>query len=532
MLDFLITNAMIYDGSGLKPFMGSVAVKDGRIAEVFPGETAQLPARQIVDAGGLALCPGFVDTHTHSDMVLLHDGRQHASVSQGVTTEILGQDGLSYAPLKKQNLLAYTRYLRGLNGQFDDVPLDFETVSDYLSRYEGKIGVNAAWLVPHCALRLETAGFENRLMTDDEIKTAARIAKESIEQGACGFSTGLSYYPGSFCDTRELIEICKAVREADGVYVTHLRSVFRDKPFSAVEEALQIARESGVKLHYSHFRTGGATIGHADELLAPIDKAVQDGLDVTLELYPYPYGASYAPMFVPMWANEGGMDAILDRLAQTELRARIANDIDKAFPLFDGVITYAGNTPQYMGRTFSSLAKERGQTKGETIADLLLSEELALSFHDVDPRLSGETQDLFEKDVLSMLSRPYYMVGSDGIHVGDWPHPRGSGSFARLWRIARKHGFPFETLVERLSALPARRFGLKDRGRILAGYFADLVLLDPQTITDLATDEDPRRLCSGVKACWVNGVPAMDDGVPTDALGGQVLRFRKERKND
>lgn len=527
MLDFLITNAVVYDGSGDSPFAGGVAVKGGRIVQVFDHLSPLPPANQVIDACSLALCPGFVDTHTHSDMVLLHDGRQHASISQGVTTEILGQDGLSYAPLKKRNLQAYVRYLRGLNGQFDDVALDFETVPNYLSRYQGRTGVNVAWLVPHCALRLETAGFENRLMTDEEIRRAAQIARESIQAGACGFSTGLSYYPGSFSDTRELIEICKSVREAGGVYVTHLRSVFRGKPFSAVEEALEIARQSGVKLHFSHFRTGGATIGHADELLAPIDKAISEGLDITLELYPYPYGASYAPMFVPMWANEGGMDAILDRLSQKELKAQIARDIDAAFPLFDGVITYAARTKDIMGRTFSSLASERGQTKGETIADLLLSEELALSFHDVNPQLSDEQETLFEKDVLAMLSRPYYMVGSDGIHVGDFPHPRGSGSFARLWRLARKHGFPFETLVNRISALPCRRFGLAQRGMIRSGYFADLVLLDPAYITDRATDEHPRRLCTGVRDCWINGVRALDHGVPTNALGGQVL-LRKE----
>ena len=527
MMDFLITHAVIYDGSGNKPFIGSVAVKGDRIVQVMDHPSPSVAAGQVIDACGLALCPGFVDTHTHSDMVLLHDGRQHASVSQGVTTEILGQDGLSYAPLKSHNLQSYVRYLRGLNGQFDDIALDFETVSDYLSRYQGRIGVNAAWLVPHCALRLETAGFENRLMTQEEIRRAAQIAKASIEDGACGFSTGLSYYPGSFCDTHELIEICKSVREAGGVYVTHLRSVFRGKPFSAVEEALEIARKSGVKLHFSHFRTGGATIGHADELLAPIDKAISEGLDVTLELYPYPYGASYAPMFVPMWANEGGMDAILERLSQKELRAKIAQDIDAAFPLFDGVITYAANTKNIMGRTFSSLAAQRGQTKGETIADLLLSEELALSFHDVNPQLSPELETLFEKDVLAMLSRPYYMVGSDGIHVGDFPHPRASGSFARLWRISRKHGFPFETLVNRISALPCERFGLAQRGMIRSGYYADLVLLDPKHITDQATDEHPRRLCTGVRDCWVNGVRAVDHGVLTNALGGQVL-LRKE----
>lgn len=526
MLDLVIRHATVYDGSGERPFMGSVGVRDGRIVAVDRSDMPELDARETVDAAGLALCPGFADTHTHSDMVLLHDGRQYASVAQGVTTEILGQDGLSYAPMRADHLKDYARYLRGLNGQFPDVPLDFETVEAYLDRYRGRIGVNAGWLVPHCALRLETAGFENRLLTPKETERAARMAKEAIEQGACGFSTGLSYYPGAFSDTHELIEICKSVREAGGVYVTHLRSVFRGEPFNAVEEALEIARRSGVKLHFSHFRTGGATIGHADELLAPIDRAVREGLDVTLELYPYPYGASYAPMLVPMWANDGGMDAILERLSDPDTRRRIALEIDAAFPDFDGVITYAANTPELMGRSFSELAAQRGQTKGETIAELLLSQELALSFHDADPQLTDEQQLAFEKDILAMLSRPYYMVGSDGIHVGRYPHPRGCGSFARLWRMAREHHFPYETLVERLSALPCRRFGFRERGMIREGYHADMVLLNPQTICDRATNEMPRQAPAGVEACWVNGVAALRAGKPTGALAGQVLTGR------
>lgn len=526
MMDFLIRGAMVYDGSGDRPFWGSVGIRDGRISVIYHTGEPEAEARQAIDAKGMALCPGFVDTHTHSDMVLLHDGRQYASIAQGVTTEILGQDGLSYAPMRSKSLKDYVRYLRGLNGQFDDVQLDFETVQVYLAKYRGRIGVNVGWLVPHCALRLETAGFENRLLTEEEIGRAGSIAKEAIEQGACGFSTGLSYYPGSFSDTHELIGICRAVREAGGVYVTHLRSVFRGEHFSPVEEAIEIARKSGVKLHFSHFRTGGTTIGHADELLAPIDQAVKEGLDITLELYPYPYGSSYAPMFVPMWANDGGIDRILERLSNCDTRGRIAREIDEAFPSFDGVISYAANTPEIMGRTFSSLAKERGQTKGETIAELLLSEELALSFYDADSQLTDEQQLEFEKDVLSMLSRPYYMVGSDGIHVGKYPHPRGCGSFARLWQIARDHHFPYETLVERLSALPCRRFGLCERGMIKEGYYADLVLLNPQTACDMATNEEPKRPPVGVEACWVNGVMALRNSQPTGALAGEVLTRR------
>ena len=525
--DLQIINATIYDGSGNKPYHGSVCVTSGKITAVQPGRAAFATASETIDAHGMALCPGFVDTHTHSDMVLLHDGAMPSSASQGVTTEIIGQDGLSYAPMSKENLRAYAPYIHGLNGFFGDADLTFETVDDYLSRYEKHISVNVAWLVPHCALRLDTAGFENRLLTPEEKDKAAAIAWQAVKDGACGFSTGLSYYPGAFSDTQEIVHICKAVKEAGGIYVTHLRSVFREARFDPVQEALEIARQSGVKLHFSHFRTGGNMIGHADELLKPIDDAIQDGLDITLEMYPYPYGASYAPMFVPMWANDGGMDKILERLEDPVNRRKIAEEIDRFYPGFDGVITYAGSTEQLMGKTFGEIAAQKGVSKGNAIAELLLSEKLALSFHDVNPGLSAEQQKAFDRDVVSMLSRPYYMVGSDGIRIGKYPHPRGAGSFARVWRIAREHAFPYEKLVNRLSALPCRRFGLKNRGELKKGFAADMVLLDPDRIKDCATDENPFDMPEGIEYCWVNGECTFRNGSVLDTRAGKVLRFNR-----
>lgn len=523
MEELLIQNARIIDGSGGPGFMGSLAVSGARITGVWRQPQHSLPARETLDAKGRVLCPGFVDTHTHSDMVLLHDGRQPASITQGVTTEILGQDGLSYAPLSAQNLRAYAPYLKGIDGMFDDVPLDFSTTEEYLSRFAGKTGVNVAYLVPHCALRLETAGFENRLLTPRETKQAQALLREGLRQGARGFSTGLSYFPGAFSDTQELVDLCKTVAEEGGVYVTHLRTVFQGRPFDKVEEALEIARRSGVKLHFSHYRTGGDTIGHTEALMEKIDRAIGEGLDITLELYPYPYGASYAPMLVPPWASEGGMEAILARLGDPSQRQEIAAYIDREFPWFDGMIAYAGEDASYMGRTFSGLAREAGRTMGQTVAQLLYSQKLALSFHDVEPQMTPALCRQFEADVLELLARPCYMVGSDAIHLGTHPHPRAWGAFARMLRLAREHAFPLEILIERMTDLPCTRFGLSDRGRLQEGYFADMVLFDPAAVTDTATVEEPRAQAQGVEEVWVNGCRALRAGRPTGALAGRSL---------
>ena len=521
MEDLLIQNAYIIDGTGTPGFPGTLSVRNGRISGIWRQAAHRTPARETLDAGGNVLCPGFVDTHTHSDMILLHDGRQPSSITQGVTTEILGQDGLSYAPLSPDHLSSYAKYLKGIDGTFDDVTLDFSTVEQYLSRLDGNTGVNTAFLVPHCALRLETAGFENRKLSAQEMSRAKDLLLQGLDEGAKGFSTGLSYFPGAYSNTDELVELCSAMAERGGVYVTHLRTVFQGERFDAVDEALDIARRSGVKLHFSHYRTGGETIGHVQKIMEKIDRAIQEGLDITLELYPYPYGASYAPMLVPPWASEGGVDAILKRLTDPQQRRRIADYIDREFPLFDGVIAYAGEDSSLEGRTFRELAREQGQSMGQTVAGLLLSQKLVIGFHDPEPELSGEVQRQFERDVLALLSRPNYMVGSDAIHLGTSPHPRAWGSFAKLLRLAREYRFPLETMIQRLSDLPCRRFGLSGRGRLQAGYCADMVLFDSQTVTDRATAENPRTQASGVKNVWVNGRAALLDGIPTGALAGR-----------
>ena len=519
--ELLIQNACIIDGTGSPGFMGSLTVSGARITGIWKDPWYNIPARERLDSAGMVLCPGFVDTHTHSDMVLLHDGRQPASITQGVTTEILGQDGLSYAPLSPDNLRSYALYLKGIDGMFCDVPLDFTSTEQYLSRFEGKTGVNVAYLVPHCALRLETVGFENRLLTPSEMMLAQTMLRQGIREGAKGLSTGLSYFPGAFSDTEELVELCKAVANEGGVYVTHLRTVFQGERFDNVDEALEIARRSGVKLHFSHYRTGGETIGHTEKIMEKIDRAIEEGLAITLELYPYPYGASYAPMLVPPWASEGGIPAILDRLEDPVKREKIAQYIDSEFPWFDGMIAYAGEDAHYMGKTFGELSRKAGKTMGQTVAELLLSQKLALSFHDVEPTLDQCTQRRFQQDVLELLSRPCYMVGSDAIHVGAYPHPRAWGAFARLLRLAREHGFPLETMIQRMTDLPCRRFGLSDRGRLQKGYFADMVLFDPNTVTDTATVEQPRNQAIGVWNVWVNGCAALREGVPTGTLAGR-----------
>jgi len=524
MHDFIINNAALIDGSDTYAYIGSLSVIDGRISGIWPCAKAPVPAKRAYDARGCTLCPGLIDTHTHSDISIFRNGCQPSSITQGVTSEIIGQCGLSYAPLGGKNLRDFAIYMCGINGPLNDKMLDFSSARNYIRHFEGKIGVNLAWLVPHGAIRMAVAGFSNRFLTSNEMENAKGLVRESMEQGAVGMSTGLSYFPGAYCNTDELVELCRVIARFEGVYATHLRTVFIGKPFDAVEEALEIARRSGVKLHFSHYRTGVQTLGQTDRIMEKIDAAVSDGLDITLELYPYPYGASFAVMYLPAWANEDGPDAILARLEDDNKRAAIGAYIEAEFGHLDPVVSYAGVNTSYEGKSFSLISQEMGLPYGQAVAELLRSQKLAVGCHEGDPKLDSVLQTRFEKDLFELLERSYYMVGSDAVHVGSYPHPRAFGCFAKLLRLARQYNFPLETLINRMCYLPARRFGLHERGLLKEGYAADVVLFDPTVVTDTASTKAPRSPAKGLYMTFVNGVAALENGELTGSLTGQFLK--------
>lgn len=519
--DVCIKNGMIIDGTGRQRYKADLVVKDGKIAGI--GSFPEVEARCTIDAAGRVVSPGFIDTHVHSDVMLLWD-RQHAcGLYQGVTTEILGQDGLSYAPLSKANLEMYFKYLGGLNGT-PDIPLDWSTVEEYRSKFDRTVAINTAYQVPHGVLRLETVGFQDVPLTGAHLDKAKRLLAEGIDQGAVAFSTGLSYFPGSYGDTQELIELSRVLAEKDSIYVTHLRTVFKGEKFDAIQEALDIGWQSGCKIHYSHFRTGPGNAGKVEELMQPIDDAYQKGLDVSLELYPYAFGSSTGVIHLPPWTVEGGYEATLERLADKKLRPAIIRDIQKDFPHIDGTFSYlpSGSNDELLGLTFQQAADLRGQSVYEVLCDLLLEEKLAVGILGEIPGDESVVKQI-EDDLFELLSRPYYMVGSDAIYLGQNPHPRAFGSFPKLLRLAREKGFPLEVLINRMTKVPADRFGLKDRGIIQEGKAADLVVFDADTVTDTSAIHHARTGPSGISHVLVNGEIAVWDEKVTGVLSGRAL---------
>ena len=523
MFDVVILGGTVVDGTGAPGFSADIGVTGETIEAI--GDLSHAETRRVVDATGLVVSPGFIDTHAHSDGVLLSDPQHANGLRQGITTEILGQDGLSYAPLSAENYPVYSRYLAGILGESPE-GLDMSSVSAFRSHYHKKVAINTAYCIAHGAVRLEALGFHDAPLVGDALENAKRLITEGMEQGAVGFATGLMYFPLSWSDTTEMIELCKAAHEAGGVYVTHLRSNHIERSFGGggVPEALEIGRRSGVRVHFSHYRTGPRNAGQVAERMELIDKAKAEGVDCSMELYPYPSGCTFVTSALPSYAHEGGPDALIERLKDPTERGKLADHLGGKGAFRDAVLTYAPKNSHLEGMAVTDIAEARGVSTAEVMCDLLLDEDLKLAYRGAPPANVAVWRQV-SRDTLEFLSRPDYMVGSDSIPVGSMPHPRAYGTFPRiLGRFRRAFGvLGLEQLVQRVSDNPARRFGLTRRGRIEKGYFADVVVFDAEHMIDNATYDDPRQYPTGIPYVLVNGQVAVDNERCTGVMAGQAV---------
>ena len=525
MFDVIITGGTVVDGSGAPGFRADVGIVGERIDAI--GALSQAEARRVINATGLTVSPGFIDTHAHSDGVLLWDPQHANGLRQGITTEILGQDGLSYAPMSADNYKTYRRYLSGILGEPPE-DLDMSSVAAFRSHYHKKVSINTAYNVAHGAIRLETVGFEDVPLRGAALDKALDLVRQGMEEGAVGFATGMSYHPNAWSDTDELVAICEVVAEYDGVYTTHLRDVNTERGFGdgGVPEALEIGRRSGVKVHFSHHRTDASTAGQVAERVELIDQAKAEGVDCTLELYPYPTGSSFPLSFLPSQDHVGGPDEIMRRLRDGRLRRRLVRELEShpRRTLDDAVFTYMKVNKDLEGMCLADVAEERGQSLGETLIDLLAEEDGQICYRGAPPH-SVRVWDQISRDAMDFLARDDYMVGSDAIPIGSMPHPRAYGCFPRfLGRLRKKHPvISLEQTVQRMTDNAASRFGLTDRGLIRTGYFADIVIFDAERIIDNATYDDPVQFPAGIPFVLVNGGVAVDNERCTGVMAGQAV---------
>ena len=527
LFDVLITGGQLIDGTGSPAVRSDLGIKEDRVAAT--GDLSSATAARVVDATGLTLCPGFIDTHCHSDGILILDGQHAMGIRQGVTTEIITPDGSGYAPLPPDKYRQVRQYHAGVLG-LPPEDLDVSSIEASRNNYDRHTACNVAMFLGHGPLRMNIIGMKDAPMAGAELERAENMLLEGLEQGACGFSTGLSYYPNSWSDSDEIVALCKVAAKFGMPFSIHTRTAYRERGFKGggIEDAIEIARRSGVKLHIEHTRTAPDTAGQVEKLMAPVEQAKRDGVDVTLETYPYPTGAGAPIGGLPGWFHEGTPEDMIARLADPETKAKLVTALRETPGLGD----FAGYMWTYLesaankhmeGMAFPDAAAARGVSVEEMVCDVLLEEKLIAGFRGV-PTSSIRLWRQVEEDVMDLLARDDYMVGSDACPIGGMVHPRAYGTFPRIvGRLRRRYGHPLERVIQRCTQNPAVRFGLKDRGVLEVGKFADVVVFDDETISDQSTFEDPAVHPVGIEYVLVNGEVAVDNQRCTGVLAGRAV---------
>jgi len=523
MFDLKIEGGKVVDGTGSSWYRADIAVTDGRIAAI--GAIAS-SAERVIDAGGLVVAPGFIDTHSHSDLMLMAEPEARQKIMQGVTTEVVGQDGLGEAPLRDDVVEDWRRYLSGLNGD-PDIDWSWRSFADYLDSLEAAgPATNVASLVGHGNLRLLAMGMEDRPPTPRELEEMKALLAEAMSEGAFGLSTGLIYPPCVYADSDELVELCTVASAHGGLFVVHMRNE-GDHLMESIGEVVAVGREARIPVHISHFKASGErNWGMVADALRTLEVARSDGVDVTVDQYPYVAGSTFLSSLLPVWAHEGGTARMLERLRDGATRERVAADMmgergsrDWGWS-WDRVMVTSVRTEgnrRFEGETVEEIAEARRQSPADAIFDLILEEENAVTM---------VSFSMSEDDVRTVMRSPLQMVCTDGIVLGK-PHPRVYGSFPRvLGRYVREGVLRLEEAVRKMTSLPAQRFGLLDRGLLRPGMWADITVFNPDTVIDKATYQEPRQFPEGIEYVIVNAEVAVDGGEHTGARAGRVLRHR------
>lgn len=524
MADILITGGTVVDGTGNPGYRAAVAVEGDRL-RIIRG-TAELPeAGRHIDATGLTVAPGFFDLHSHSSLMVQSDPTHFPKVSQGVTTEVIGVDGNSYAPFRTQEQLEqFVHMYAGLDGR-PDISYDWDNVASYLRKLDST-SVNIALLIGNSALRVCAVGWEQDVATKEQVADMRAMLREGMEEGAFGVSTGLDYAPGSYATTDELIELGAEAARLGGFYHTHLRNSLGDRFLDPVREAIEICQKGGLPLHLTHLFHRANSPGGAQRIFDLIGEAKNDGLEVTFDSYPYEWGSTTTLIRLPQWAQAGGPRAILRRLAEPETRDAIRRDIaswiDYAKWKRNLEHVRVGNftkpeLQRYESLHLGEVIRSRGGDAVDVLCDLMIAEDLGLN--EVAPGPWGVTLERF-------ITHPEGMVGTDSIFLGAKPSPRTYGAYPRILGdiVREERRMSLAEAIRKMTSYPAQRLGVMDRGILRDGMYADITIFDFATIGPMGTYDDPRHQCRGVEYVLVNGQVVMDKGTHTGALPGRALR--------
>lgn len=536
--DLILKNGMVADGTGRGLYPADVAIRRNYILAIDAPRS--LHAAEELNCKGLVIAPGFIDTHSHSDLRVLAEPQLPMKVRQGITLEVFGQDGISVAPIRTEDQPQVARSLAGLDGDLGRA-WDWQSVAEYLAAIErARPAIDCAYLIPHGAVRLSVMGMEDRRARPDEIAGMQELIRQSMREGALGLSTGLIYPPCCFADTSELIELCRAVAEFDGIFVSHMRSE-SDYIEDAIAEMIEVGKQSGVRVHISHFKIAGReNWGRVDGMLAMIHQAQAEGVTVTADQYPYIAGSTMLGAILPPWAHAGGVEEALKRLASAEERGRMrAAMLDRSPSHWDNFWKWSGpagivipdipsgNHPGYLGKSLSQAASLKTQadqvSEEESVEfafDLLLEERMGVG-------MISFSQS--EEVVRKIMQQPYVNVCTDGL-LGGKPHPRAYGTYPRiLGRYVREQNLlTLEEAVRKMSGLAAETFQLKRYGKIEDGAQANLVIFDPHRVIDRATFEDSKQYPEGIEHVIVEGELAVRYGEQLEPGYGRAVKFKAE----
>lgn len=520
--DLVLRGGSVLDGTGSPAQTADVAITDGRIVAVGRTDGS---ARRTVDVSGAVVCPGFIDLHSHADFSVLGAPEAVTQVTQGVTTLVTGNCGFSPFPIVPEHADELRTHGSFIGAGF---AWDWSTAGEFAARVEAlPLGVNLALQVGHGAIRIGGMGLADRPPTDSELDRMRALVRQCVLDGVVGFTSGLIYAPGMFATTSELVALAREAAAGGLIYSTHMRDE-GEELLAAIEEALTIARSAGIRLEISHLKSSGvANWGKVSPALEAITNARRSGVDVQADQYPYTASSTTLTSFLPGWAMDGGVPALLQRLASPGTVDRLAAELNARTGVSfwpERIVlarTPCGPYAGYVGQNVAAVAAELGLDIGHGVAELLAKQQ---------GRVSIIHHGMAEDDVRRVMTDPFVSIASDGGVLScpgeGMPHPRSLGTFVRvLGRYVREYGvLSLPDAIRKMTSLPAARLGWSDRGVLRQGAVADVAVFDPSTVVDNATFGDPWQLASGVKYTLLAGTPVLDDGEPTGVGAGRVVR--------
>ena len=527
--DVIIRNGTVYDGSGSEGFISDIAISGDRINKI--GSNLAGKGKKEIDARGMAVTPGFINMLSWGFNSLLRDGLSQSDIRQGVTLEVFGE-GSSPGPLSdvmKSEMLDWN------SGDDSDIP--WVTLGEALTHLENKgVSTNVASFVGATTVRIHVVGYENRKATQEEISEMQALVREAMEEGAVGLGSSLIYAPADYADTDELIALSKVVGEYGGRYISHMRSEDKDL-LKAYAELERIAREAGVGAEIYHLKASREPYWKLlDDLIDLVDKAREEGLDISADMYTYNASSTGLTGVIPTWVQEGGHEAWMARMQDPDVRSRLIKDLEAELTVQppEGILLVGFRNEKmgqkYVGMTLAEAAEERGQAPTDAIIDMVLED---------DSRIQCVYFSMSEENIRKKIALPWVAFCSDAGSVDpSWStgmkHPRAYGSFSRvLGKYARDEGvITLAEGVRRLTSFPADNLKLKNRGSLKAGYYADVVVFDPETIQDHATFREPNQYSTGVAHVFVNGDHVLKEGEHTGATPGRFLKGPGYKEND